>query len=667
LAGQALAENPVTKVIKLLKEIEGQLKVDTDKDADSFTKMQCWCKKTIGETEAGIAKSEECMSTEQGSIESNTGKNANAKAEADGLGKDIESDQNDLKDAIAAREKAHAEFQKTEKELVAAIGALKGAVVVLKKHNSGFLQVSDKKSSPTSLLTSEMAKSVKKNLSLFTVRHEDQLTPTQKKTVESFLSAPSFGAYSSQSGEIFGILENMLDQFNADLDTLRKEESEAVHTFQTTKKLLSDRIEANGGSLDEKNAAKAEAASKKAASQEKLAKCTAQNEQLTAFLRETTVSCDDHKREYASRSDARAEELKAIGQAIGVLDSPEAFAKFQSAFSFLQVVSVTKKNKSLAKKALSALTKVNGLSKKAGKNILNPVFELLQQQAMQKTGAKVDFTQVISKIEDLVKELKHEIKQNITDRDECVKDINDRELNLQDLENSISKLTTKGEQLQADLDQTIAELDEANQSKADTEDAINAAGNNRSKDNADFVQAHTEATQAVAVLEQAKAVLAPVFGESLLELSRGTLNKLNLLQKPAGFADYEVSGGAKVMAMIDTVIEDTKKNVAVLATEENAAQTAYEKFHKNANEAIDALVSEITTLTHQKGDLEAEIAQNDVDLADTQHEHADQTTAYEAKKSACKFLMDNFTVMQDAKKQEIEALNEAKAFLNGMQ
>jgi len=167
-------------------------------------------------------------------------------------------------------------------------------------------------------------------------------------------------------------------------------------------------------------------------------------------------------------------------------------------------------------------------------------------------------------------------------------------------------------------------------------------------------------------LEQAKAVLAPVFAESLLSLSANTVSLLQA-QKPAGFADYETSGGARVMKMMDMIIEDTKKNMAVLQTEENAAQKSYEKFHKDANDALDALASEITSLTHQTGDLEAEIATNDVDLKNTQHERDDSATALDAKKSTCKFLMDNFTIMQDAKKQEIEALNEAKAFLNGMQ
>lgn len=665
-----MAENPVTKVVHLLKEIEKELKVDAEKDEDAFTKMQCWCKKTISETETGITKSEECMNTEQGSIENNTGKNANNKAEADGLEKDIEQDQNDLADAIKAREKGRADFVQTQRELEAAISSLKGAITVLKKHQGGaFLQTGK---NPASLITSDMATDLKKHaLSLFTTRHESELTPTQKNKVESFLSAPSFGAYSSQSGEIFGILESMLDTMVSDLKSAQADEAKDTETFQKTKALLEDRILANGGALDEKNGAAAEAAAKKAASQEKLAKCTAQNEQLTAFLQETKTSCDDNKTEYNSRSTARNDELGAIGQAITVLDSPEAFAKFQKAFAFAQVNSVTQKsmNSSVtnARRALTSLSKSHkALSQKTKKQVVNPVMQLIQEAVKAKTGAKVDFTQIIAKIEDLVKELKSEVNQNIKDRDACVKDINDRELNLQDLDNTISKLTSKGEQLQADLDQTIAELDEAQTTKKETMESVAEAGANRAIDNADFVKAHSEATQAVQVLDTAKAVLAPVFGESLLELSRHTLGLLQE-QKPQGFADYQVSGGAKVMKMIDTIIEDTKKNMAVLQTEENAAQAAYEKFHKNANDALDALNSEITTLTHQKGDLEAEKAQNEVDLADTQHERDDSHTAYEAKKSSCKFLMDNFEIMQKAKKEEVAALNEAKAFLNGMQ
>jgi len=255
LASGIVAENPITKVVHLLKEIEKELKVDAEKDEDAFTKMQCWCKKTISETETGITKSEECMSTEQGSIESNTGKNANNKAEADGLEKDIEQDQNDLADAIKAREKGRADFVQTQRELEAAISSLKGAITVLKKHNSlaqtgAFLQTGK---NPSSLITSDMATDLKKHaLSLFTTRHESELTPTQRNKVESFLSAPSFGAYSSQSGEIFGILESMLDTMVSDLKSAQADEAKDTETFQKTKTLLEDRIKANGGALDEK-------------------------------------------------------------------------------------------------------------------------------------------------------------------------------------------------------------------------------------------------------------------------------------------------------------------------------------------------------------------------------------------------------------------------------
>ncbi len=50
----------------------------------------------------------------------------------------------------------------------------------------------------------------------------NELSESQNESVQDFLQQPTFSAYSSQSGEIFGILENMLDTFTADLKESRE-------------------------------------------------------------------------------------------------------------------------------------------------------------------------------------------------------------------------------------------------------------------------------------------------------------------------------------------------------------------------------------------------------------------------------------------------------------
>jgi len=643
LLGLVASEKPVTKIVKLLKEIEGELKGEIENDQTSFDKMQCWCKKTVKNTEEGIETAKTCIADETSSIESNTGKSANAAAAAAGLKEDIENDQATLKSATEQREKAAAEFAAAEQELTKAISALKGALTVLKKHQS-FLQTPD-----ASMLSEHTAMSLRRNVESFAQKHQDRITISEKATIEKFLQQPSYGAYSNQSGAIFGILGNMLDQFSQDLKEARDEEANGASAFAEQKKLLKAKLAGAEEQLAAKNEAKAEADSAKAASEEKLRECQTAEEDLTKTLRETKTFCADNKAEFAERSEARSNELEAIGKAIAFLDSPEAFAKFNKAFSFVQVS--TRSMKSRANRALNAL---NGAG---NSDLMQPLIQLVQEQALARTGAKVDFSKVIVKIDDLVKQLKVEIEKNTADKDACVADINAKTQELTATKNTVGKLQTKVQKLEQTIADLTSELEDNAKEKEELEASMKTAGENRAIDNANFQKATKENKEAVAVLKKAKEVLAPIFGESLLQAPA----------KPAGFSKYEKNaGGARVIGMLDDIIGDTQKAIEVAQATENAAQKDYETFQKDSNDTLDALAKETATLKGQKGDAEADLAATNEDLSNEIQNAQDQETALNARKEACKFLMDNFDVMQNAKKTEIEALNEAKAFLKGM-
>merc|ERR1712129_422906 len=119
------------------------------------------------------------------------------------------------------------------------ISALKAAVTVLSKHQgSSFLQM------PQSRLMAVAA----------TVRHAMQrhgtllkgvITPSQRRAAASFIQAPQdyFDAaptfkqsYAPQSGEIFGILTQMLETFEANLAQSQEEEMKNQKAYEDLKK-----------------------------------------------------------------------------------------------------------------------------------------------------------------------------------------------------------------------------------------------------------------------------------------------------------------------------------------------------------------------------------------------------------------------------------------------
>jgi len=651
LVGSVAAEKPVAKIVKMLKAMEAELKTEMERDQKSFDKMKCWCKKTKESTTTGIEDANNCISESQGAIESATGTSAESGTAAGILEKEIQEAQQELAAKTAGRQKAAAEFTEVEKELSAAISGLKGAIVVLKKHNS-FLQTN----SP--VLSEGQAATLRRNMARFQSAHEEAMTPSQRQVMTAFLEQPSFGAYSSQSGEIFGILQNMLDQFTADVKKARDDEAEDTASFNEAKKLITEEIEAKSTQLGEKNKAKAAADKKKADNEEKLRKCTKAEEELQAVLAETTESCAATDEEFGMRTKARTEEAAAVAKAIEFLDSPDAFAAFDKAYGFVQVSMSSKKAQLHG--AMKALLK----SKKA-QNItfadLMPgqtVMAMLQQQAMAKTGKNVDFSKVIVKIDELIKELKADMSKQVADKDACVGAINEMSLALDKQKNLVAKLTSKQEQLVAQIEQLTADLEKNAEETTALQESMTAAGENRSIENANYQKSMKENQEAVAILKKAKEVLAPIFAPKLIQTA----------QKPAGFGTYEKNaGGAKVLGMIDQIVGDTEKDIAVLQSTETAAQAEYEKYVKTSNDTLDALEQEKSDLDGQKADAEKDEATTTVDLGNAVTDQGNQQTALDAKKSECKFLMDNFDVKQKACADEIEAMNEAKAFLKGMQ
>merc|ERR1719498_1545505 len=78
------------------------------------------------------------------------------------------------------------------------------------------------------------------------------ITPSQKKVIAAFAQdqqAPSAGSYAPQGGEVFGILKNMKETFEANLVASQKEESENQKAFEDMKAAKQSEIAAGSEQL----------------------------------------------------------------------------------------------------------------------------------------------------------------------------------------------------------------------------------------------------------------------------------------------------------------------------------------------------------------------------------------------------------------------------------
>jgi len=87
----------------------------------------------------------------------------------------------------------------------------------------------------------------------------DVITPSVQRRIAVLLQGDFFGStpafkqsYAPQSGEIFGILENMLDTFKANLENAQKEEADAQRAFDELKAAKEAEIAAGQAQIDTK-------------------------------------------------------------------------------------------------------------------------------------------------------------------------------------------------------------------------------------------------------------------------------------------------------------------------------------------------------------------------------------------------------------------------------
>jgi len=254
---EAAAKNrPVSKVITLLKDMLKQLEKEATEDEEIYDKLACWCETNDKEKTKSIADAEAKIGDLTSKIEELTAISARLSTEIKNLESEVTKNQEALDQATAIREKQLAEFNAEEKDLLESISALKAAITVLSKHQGGaFLQM------PQSRLVGVAA-----TLQHAMQRHATLLggviTPSQRRAAVSFIQAPQdyFDAaptfkqsYAPQSGEIYGILTQMLETFEANLAQSQQEEKENQKAFEDLKAAKEAEIAAGQEQIDKKN------------------------------------------------------------------------------------------------------------------------------------------------------------------------------------------------------------------------------------------------------------------------------------------------------------------------------------------------------------------------------------------------------------------------------
>merc|ERR1719172_240733 len=344
------------------------------------------------------------------------------------------------------------------------------------------------------------------------------LNHKQQKHVAAFLQQQGSEAYAPQSGEIFGILKQMKETFEANLAKSQKEEQEGITNFEELKAGKEEEIAAAEEQVDKKSTELADVDEKLAANKEDLedTKATlAADEEFLAMLKERCSMMDE---EWERRQKYRQEEMEAVAKALEILNSDEAQSLFTSTFSFFQRV---------------------GASHKEQQKLRSPRLSAVAVQV------RLDaFTKVKQIIDDMVAQLLKEKADEIKHKDFCVDEFNTNKHEDVAKEQEKKELLAKIEDLTLTIKTLTEEIDALKKSIEEMTYQLKIAGEDREKENKEFQLTVADQRATQKILAAALGVLKGFYAKKEKGVELAQRGKAPAgPPPPPGFAVYKKGKG----------------------------------------------------------------------------------------------------------------------------
>jgi len=653
------------KVIRLLQDMKVELNKELEDDKEVYEQLSCWCETNAKEKTKAIELGEAREAELVAFLGEAVAKMEELKAKLKATKDEINADWAALNEASALRMKENKEFHEEETDLLQAVQACKQAIVVLSKHNPDLAQV---RSAAHLLQTARVSQLVLSGGVLSGEKSQvlkEFLQQAQGAT--SFLAIPGFQSYAPQSGQIFGILKQMSEDFSRNLGESQAQEQKAVEEFKALKAAKEDEIASGKKLVAQLDAELAELMEKHAAAFEELEDVREQLELDRTFLANLKEKCAQTDEEYEARMKSRHEEILAVEDTIKILNSDQAFDVFDKSVNigFVQKSALVEQQQVRRHRAVKVL-------RQAAAQSGSPQIALIAASVQLDT-----FEKVKQEIDKMVTELSKQQEDEIAHRDWCISELNENARSTAAAYDKKASLEAKIADLEKTIESLTASIASAKAANAEMQTQMKRASEAREAENADFQQTIVDQRLTQAILRKALDRMKQVYallqqrglepeqpGAPHIQTSGTHTDPGN---GPARFTKYEQhAGGSRVVQMIEAVIADSAKLEDEAIASEQDGQTAYENFMQDSNKSILKSLQAITNMSESRAKAKASLSMAQTDFKQTMQDLENLNEMAGDLHKNCDYLLKNFDARQAARAAEIDALREAKAILSGM-
>lgn len=658
-------DGTIKEVVTMLEGMLEKSKEDSGKDRELYAKFKCYCDKNEDEKTEAIEDNEKSVTKLSASIDKLRASTGELSTECGQLKADMAENKEAREMAEEIRKKAKEDFDSEEKDMKEAIEAMDKAIEVLgeigadqEKTENLLSMHSNVRNFMSSMGKASLLK-LKSTLKSAFQAASVHLTSKQKSALDSFIQAPFTGTYTSQSGEILGILKNMKETFTANLEQAEATEKAAVEAHDKLMKIKNEEFDTMESQYEEKQGILGTNDESLSTDLESLESAKTQLTDDREFLAKLAPMCEAKEKEFGKRKMMRANEEAAISQAIAILNSDAAsdtFSKTKKSFvqnpSFLQL-GLNSRDLSAVRMTVLARLQVQARRTKS--------LKLARVAAMLELGNP--FTTVLDEIDKMLALLKEE--QAIDDEQkawcETERDENNK-LKEEELEPKVESLNNMIVDLGQDIEGLKESIKTAESDINTNREAQNEETAARKEENTAYQKSIRNFDDAQTILNKAITVLKKFYESMKPAETKATLVQKEEPAPPEAFEDDykgQSEKGNDVIEMIDFILKESQEEEAEAHKDEETAQHAYE--------------DSMQTLKNEQADLEQNLANMNEELAEKvksleeARENLDVTEKalkkveryLEKIKPGCDFIVDNYDERKGNREKEEGALKDA--------
>jgi len=416
------------------------------------------------------------------------------------------------------------------------------------------------------------------------------------------------------------------------------------------------------------------------------------------FRADLEKNCAQREKVHEEEMNLRAQETLALADTIKVLNDDDALELFKKTLpsGSASLMQVQEGSSALRARAREALTKSSSQLKPGERSGLDFILLALR-------GEKIGFDKVIKLIDDLVATLKQEQLDDDNKREYCAFELDKTDDRRKQLEDTIADLATLIDESEEAIAKLAAEIQALKSSIAALDKSVAQATEQRQAENAEFKDLMSSNSASKDVILFAKNRMNKFYNPKLYkappkrDLSEGDQIYVNTggdipTEAPGGIANtgitalvqlashkaapgpppevaaaYTKKSGEKggVIAMMDLLVADLDKEMNEAKVEEKNAQEEYEQTMSDSADKRRQDSKSLTDKESAKADLTSSLEQSQGEKKSTEKKHMDTMRYLGNLHSECDWLLKYFEVRKTSRADEMDALGNAKAVLNG--